>query len=244
VFLRLISPWTNAERKPSREDEASAILGGILLEFRNYVLVLRDRPGAFRLGASSSSPATCCCGSAGRISSSAPTGLDCSSSRWATASSPPRSSAVYCRSNPTSGAIGRRARGKLIEGIRKWVNFGYDEVIDPDLKSYFDTIDQELSVKLVHARCRPRAGQAAGAKTARTPFAPSAARRSRLEPNIAVRYNVLRIVRCAKKPWPGQLHSRADRGRRQIRRPHLAKRIDHQKAAGVRNDIHVIWRAK
>jgi predicted Ser/Thr protein kinase len=65
VFFRLIGPWTKPERMPSREDEASkqsrstlitivggtAILGGILLAFRNYVLGRGDRRGAFRLAA-------------------------------------------------------------------------------------------------------------------------------------------------------------------------------------------------
>jgi retron-type reverse transcriptase len=34
------------------------------------------------------------------------------------------------------------------------VTFGYDEAIDLDLKSYFDTIDHELLVKLVMRRVR------------------------------------------------------------------------------------------
>src|SRR5262245_36450065 len=66
VFFRLIGPWTKPERMPSAEDEASkqqsqsilltiiggtAILGGILLAFRNYVRGRGDRRGAFRLGA-------------------------------------------------------------------------------------------------------------------------------------------------------------------------------------------------
>jgi predicted Ser/Thr protein kinase len=65
VFFRLIGPWTKPERMPSREDEASkqsqeilltliggmAILGAILLAFRNYALGRGDRRGAFRLAA-------------------------------------------------------------------------------------------------------------------------------------------------------------------------------------------------
>jgi serine/threonine-protein kinase len=65
VFFRLIGPWTKPERMPSPEDESkrqtksvlvtvvggTAILGGILLAFRNYVRGRGDRRGAFRLGA-------------------------------------------------------------------------------------------------------------------------------------------------------------------------------------------------
>lgn len=48
----------------------------------------------------------------------------------------------------------KRGARQAIEEIRKWVNFGYDEVIDLDLKSFFDTIDHELLVKLVMRRVR------------------------------------------------------------------------------------------
>lgn len=48
----------------------------------------------------------------------------------------------------------KRDARQAIEEIRKWVNFGYDEVIDLDLKGYFDTIDHELLVKLVRRRVR------------------------------------------------------------------------------------------
>lgn len=47
----------------------------------------------------------------------------------------------------------RRAK-QAIYDIRKWVTFGYDKVIDLDLKSYFDTIDHEILVKLVQRRVR------------------------------------------------------------------------------------------
>ena len=42
----------------------------------------------------------------------------------------------------------KRSAKQAIFNIRKWVTFGYDKVIDLDLKSYFDTIDHELPVKL------------------------------------------------------------------------------------------------
>jgi len=48
----------------------------------------------------------------------------------------------------------KRGARQAIEEIRKWVTFGYDEVIDLDLKSYFDTINHELLVKLVMRRVR------------------------------------------------------------------------------------------
>src|SRR5439155_1556365 len=46
---------------------------------------------------------------------------------------------------------------QAIYDIRKWVTYGYDRVIDLDLKSYFDTISHELLIKLVQRRvCDPR----------------------------------------------------------------------------------------
>jgi RNA-directed DNA polymerase len=46
----------------------------------------------------------------------------------------------------------RRGAKQAIYDIRKWVTFGYDQVIDLDLKSYFDTIDHKLLMKLVARR--------------------------------------------------------------------------------------------
>jgi hypothetical protein len=43
----------------------------------------------------------------------------------------------------------KRGARQAIYDIRKWVTYGYDEVIDLDVKSYFDTIDHELLMKLV-----------------------------------------------------------------------------------------------
>jgi RNA-directed DNA polymerase len=37
----------------------------------------------------------------------------------------------------------KRSAKQAIYDIRKWVTFGYDKVIDLDLKSYFDTIDHD-----------------------------------------------------------------------------------------------------
>lgn len=48
----------------------------------------------------------------------------------------------------------KRGAREAIADIRKWVNFGYAQVIDLDLKSYFDTIDQTLLMKLVMRRVR------------------------------------------------------------------------------------------
>jgi len=48
----------------------------------------------------------------------------------------------------------KRGAGQAIAEIRKWVYRGYDQVIDLDLRSYFDTIDQKLLVKLVMRRVR------------------------------------------------------------------------------------------
>ena len=48
----------------------------------------------------------------------------------------------------------KRGARQAIYDIRKWVTYGYDKVIDLDLKSYFDTIDHELLMKLVQKRVR------------------------------------------------------------------------------------------
>jgi RNA-directed DNA polymerase len=55
------------------------------------------------------------------------------------------------------GSFGfRPGRGawQAIEEIQKWVTWGYEEVIDLDLRSYFDTLDQDLLMKLVMRRVR------------------------------------------------------------------------------------------
>ncbi len=48
----------------------------------------------------------------------------------------------------------KRSAKQAIYDIRKCVTFGYDKVIDLDLKSYFDTIDHEILIKLVQRRVR------------------------------------------------------------------------------------------
>ena len=48
----------------------------------------------------------------------------------------------------------KRGAKQAIADIRKWVTYGYDQVIDLDLKSYFDTIDHALLLKLVARRVR------------------------------------------------------------------------------------------
>jgi RNA-directed DNA polymerase len=55
------------------------------------------------------------------------------------------------------GSYGFRPKRGARQGIydvRKWVTYGYDKVFDLDLKSYFDTIDHELLMKLVQKRVR------------------------------------------------------------------------------------------
>lgn len=46
----------------------------------------------------------------------------------------------------------RRGAKQAIEEIRKAVHYGRDEVIDLDLKSYFDTIDQDLLMRIAGRR--------------------------------------------------------------------------------------------
>ena len=48
----------------------------------------------------------------------------------------------------------KRGAKQAIYDIRKWVTYGYDKVIDLDLKSYFDTISHELLMKLMRRRVR------------------------------------------------------------------------------------------
>src|SRR5207247_9450532 len=48
----------------------------------------------------------------------------------------------------------KRGAKQAIYDIRKWVTYGYDQVIDLDLTSYFDTISHELLIKLVQLRVR------------------------------------------------------------------------------------------
>ena len=48
----------------------------------------------------------------------------------------------------------KRSTRQAIYDIRKWVTYGYDKVIDLDLKSYYDTIDHDLLMKLVQRRVR------------------------------------------------------------------------------------------
>src|ERR1041385_8117421 len=48
----------------------------------------------------------------------------------------------------------KRSAKQAIYDIRKWVTYGYDKVIDLDLKSYFDTIDHEILMQLVQRRVR------------------------------------------------------------------------------------------
>ena len=46
----------------------------------------------------------------------------------------------------------KRGAKQAIYDIRKWVTYGYDKIIDLDLKSYFDTIDHAVLIKLVQRR--------------------------------------------------------------------------------------------
>ncbi len=49
----------------------------------------------------------------------------------------------------------KRSAKQAIYDIRKWVTFGYDKVIDLDLKSYLDTASY---CPLVHESCSNSAG--------------------------------------------------------------------------------------
>jgi group II intron reverse transcriptase/maturase len=46
----------------------------------------------------------------------------------------------------------KRGARQAIYDLRKWVTYGYDRVIDLDLKNYFDTLDHELLMRLVARR--------------------------------------------------------------------------------------------
>src|SRR5439155_826609 len=48
----------------------------------------------------------------------------------------------------------KRGAKQAIYDIRKWVTYGYDRVVDLDLKSYFDTISHGLLIKVVLRRVR------------------------------------------------------------------------------------------
>lgn len=48
----------------------------------------------------------------------------------------------------------KRGAQQAIRDIRKWAAYGYDRVIDLDLRSYFDTLDHGLLMKLVARRVR------------------------------------------------------------------------------------------
>jgi RNA-directed DNA polymerase len=86
------------------------------------------------------------------------------SGRWASQGSrialhKPRyaSSSNHCSRQASAGFVRirpKRGTRQAIYDIRKWVTYGYDKVIDLDLKSYFDTIDHELLMKLVQKRAR------------------------------------------------------------------------------------------
>jgi group II intron reverse transcriptase/maturase len=46
----------------------------------------------------------------------------------------------------------KRSCQDALRAVRKWVTYGYSEVIDADIKSYFDTIDHDLLMELVQRR--------------------------------------------------------------------------------------------
>jgi group II intron reverse transcriptase/maturase len=50
----------------------------------------------------------------------------------------------------------KRSSQDALKAIRKWVTYGYATVIDADLRSYFDTIDHELLLKLIQRRVRDK----------------------------------------------------------------------------------------
>ena len=50
----------------------------------------------------------------------------------------------------------KRSCQAALRSIRKWVTYGYSDVIDADIQSYFDTIDHDLLLKLVQRRIRDK----------------------------------------------------------------------------------------
>ena len=50
----------------------------------------------------------------------------------------------------------KRSSQDALKAIRKWVTYGYATVIDADLRSYFDTIDHELLLRLIQRRVRDK----------------------------------------------------------------------------------------
>lgn len=50
----------------------------------------------------------------------------------------------------------QRSCQDALRSIRKWVTYGYSEVIDADIASYFDTIDHGLLMKLIQRRIRDK----------------------------------------------------------------------------------------
>lgn len=56
--------------------------------------------------------------------------------------------------NGSYGFRPKRSAKQAIYDIRKWVTYGYDKVIDLDLKSYFDTIDDAILMRLVARRVK------------------------------------------------------------------------------------------
>jgi len=50
----------------------------------------------------------------------------------------------------------KRSCQHALRSVRKWVTYGYATVIDADISAYFDSIDQDLLIKLVQKRVRDK----------------------------------------------------------------------------------------
>jgi RNA-directed DNA polymerase len=50
----------------------------------------------------------------------------------------------------------KRSCQNALRAIRKWVTYGYAEVIDADIQTYFDTIDHDLLMGLIQKRVRDK----------------------------------------------------------------------------------------
>ncbi len=54
------------------------------------------------------------------------------------------------------GFCPKRSPRDALRAIRKWVTYGYSEVIDADIQSYFDTVHHDLLMELIQRRVRDK----------------------------------------------------------------------------------------
>jgi group II intron reverse transcriptase/maturase len=50
----------------------------------------------------------------------------------------------------------KRSTKDALRSVRKWVTYGYSQVIDADISAYFDNVDHDLLLKLVQKRVRDK----------------------------------------------------------------------------------------